>query len=100
MAAAPPAMMTPPPTANGAPPSPAQVNPTSPPMASPAPPVPSPRMQEGMNLTIEAVKALTAIAKAFPVTAGDIAEMNNKMREVTAKIMESAPTGEPAAPPA
>ena len=51
-------------------------------------------------MAIQVVAGLRAIAKAFPATAADIAEINNKMREVTAKMMESAPTGEPAAPPA
>jgi hypothetical protein len=96
MAAAPVAM-TPPPTADGG--SPAQVNPTAPPAASPAPPVPSPGMQHGTQLAIQTVQNLRAIAKAFPATAPKIAEINDLMREVVAGMMQSAPTGEPAAPP-
>jgi hypothetical protein len=42
---------------------------------------------------------LRAIAKAFPATAPKIADINNLMREVVAGMMQSAPTGEPAAPP-
>jgi len=98
MAAAPVAM-TPPPTANGAPPSPAQVNPTSPPAVSPAPPVPSPQLQQGTDLSIRIVRDLIALAKMFPEISPKVSQINNLMREVAAGIQESSQTGEPMAPP-
>jgi hypothetical protein len=100
--AASPVAMTPPPSAGGdagGPASPAEVNPTTPPAASPAPPVPSPAMQNGTQLAIRVVSDLRSIAKAFPATSSKVAEINNLMREVVAGMMQSAPTGEPAAPP-
>lgn len=56
-------------------------------------------MQNGTQLAIRVVSDLRAIAKAFPATAAKIADINNLMREVVAGMMQSAPTGEPAAPP-
>jgi hypothetical protein len=56
-------------------------------------------MQHGTQMAIQVVQSLRAIAKAFPATAPKVAEINNLMREVVAGMMQSAPTGEPAAPP-
>jgi hypothetical protein len=67
--------------------------------ASPAPAQPSPQMQQGTQLAIGVVNQLRAIAKAFPKTAPKVAEVNNLMREITAVMMESQQTPEPAAPP-
>lgn len=50
-------------------------------------------------MAITVIQGLRAIAKSFPATAPDIAEINNKMREVMAKMMASQEPGEPAAPP-
>jgi hypothetical protein len=56
-------------------------------------------MQNGTQLAIRVVADLRAIAKAFPATSSKVAEINNLMREVVAGMMQSAPTGEPMAPP-
>jgi hypothetical protein len=76
-----------------------QQNPTSPAAASPAPPEPAQGMQAGTQMVIGVVSGLRAIAKAFPATAPDIAQINDLMRQVMAKMMSSQQTGEPAAPP-
>lgn len=98
--AAGPSTLPPPPGAGGpAGPGPGDVNPTSPAAASPSPPTPSPTMQHGTAMAISVIQGLRAIAKSFPATAPDIAEINNKMREVMSKMMASQEPGEPAAPP-
>jgi hypothetical protein len=56
-------------------------------------------MQEGTELTIRIVRDLIALSKMFPAVASKVAQINNIMREVAGGIQESAPTGEPAAPP-
>jgi hypothetical protein len=56
-------------------------------------------MQQGTDLTLKIVHDLIALAKMFPVAAKDIADINNIMRTVGAKIQESVQAGEPAAPP-
>jgi hypothetical protein len=94
MAAGPQVGMAPPPSPNG----PAPL-PTSPPAVSPAPATPSPTMQQGTDLTLRIVRDLITLAKMFPAASKDIADINNIMRTVGAKIQESAQVGEPAAPP-
>lgn len=86
-----------PPPPGGAPPDSAA--PTSPPNASPAPPTPSPQMQQGTQIAIGVASALRAIAKAYPGTAPLVSQMNDLLRQVTAKMMEGAQTGEPQAGP-
>ena len=88
--------MTPPP-GNG--PGPDQQSPTAPAAASPAPASPSPATSQGTQMLIQVVHGLRAIAKAYPSTAPDIAEINDKMRSIGAKIMQSQPSEEPQAPP-
>lgn len=80
-------------------PGPQDVSPTAPAAASPAPATPSPAMQQGTQMVISVVQGLRAIAKAFPSTADDVAQMNNLMRSVMAKMMSEGSTGEPMAPP-
>jgi len=74
-------------------------SPTSPAAVSPAPPEPAQGMQGGTQMVIGVVQGLRAIAKAFPATAPDIAQINDLMRGVMSKMMASQQTGEPAAPP-
>lgn len=50
-------------------------------------------------MLISAVHNLRAIAKAYPSAAPEIAQINDIMRKVAAKVMQSQPTAEPAAPP-
>jgi hypothetical protein len=50
-------------------------------------------------MVIQVVIGLRAIAKAYPSTAPDIAEINDKMRTIGAKVMQSQPSEEPSAPP-
>jgi len=97
MAAGPQVGMSPPPSPNGSA-GPAPL-PTSPPAVSPAPAVPSPTMQQGTDLTIRIIRDLIALAKMFPVASPDVADINNIMRKVGAKIQESMQAGEPMAPP-
>jgi len=50
-------------------------------------------------MLIQVVHGLRTIAKAYPAAAEEIAQINDLMRTVGAKIMQSQPTEEPAAPP-
>src|ERR1035437_6875342 len=86
-----------PPPGNGPPPD--QQSPTSPTAASPAPPTPAPATQQGTQMLIQVVHGLRAIAKAFPAAAPEISQINDLMRSVGAKLMQSQPPAEPAAPP-
>ena len=56
-------------------------------------------MQQGTQIAIGIASALRMIAKAYPGTAPMISQMNDLLRQVTAKMMEGANTGEPQAPP-
>jgi len=56
-------------------------------------------MQIGAQMVIGVARNLTAIAKAYPAAAPEIREMNNLLRQVQAKIMQSQQPGEPQAPP-
>jgi hypothetical protein len=51
-------------------------------------------------MVIGVVSSLRAIAKAYPATAPMIQEINDKMREVAAAMMQHQAPGEPQAPPA
>jgi hypothetical protein len=50
-------------------------------------------------MLIQVVHGLRAIAKAFPSTAPEISQINDLMRSVGAKLMQSQTPAEPAAPP-
>jgi len=56
-------------------------------------------MQQGTQIAIGVASALRTIAKAYPGTAALVSQMNDLLRQVTAKMMEGAQTGEPQAPP-
>jgi hypothetical protein len=56
-------------------------------------------MNQGTQLAINVVSQLRTIAKAFPATAPEIQQINDLMRQVTAKMMAGAQTPEPSAPP-
>ena len=50
-------------------------------------------------MLIQVVHGLRAIAKAYPASAPEIMQINELMRAVGAKIMQSQPSEEPQAPP-
>lgn len=50
-------------------------------------------------MLIQVVHGLRAIAKAYPAASEEISQINDLMRTVGAKIMQSQPAEEPAAPP-
>ena len=79
--------------------SPAEQSPTSPAAASPAPAAPSPGADQGTQMLIQAVHNLRALAKAYPSVAPEIQQINDIMRSVGAKIMQSQQPAEPQAPP-
>lgn len=91
--------MPPMPDSGGAP-SPAAMNPTAPTAVSPAPATPSPAMQQNTKDVIQVVSGLRSIAKSCPQAADEITKINDLMRTVLAKMMQSQNVGEPQAPPA
>lgn len=93
------AMMTPPPGADGDSATPQSGLPTTPLAASPAPAQPSPMMNSHMSTIGKIVEALRGIAKAYPATSPEIQEINDKIRTIGMKIMESSQPGESQAPP-
>jgi hypothetical protein len=50
-------------------------------------------------MLIQVVHGLRAIAKAYPAASEEISQINDLMRTVGAKIMQSQPAEEPSAPP-
>jgi hypothetical protein len=56
-------------------------------------------LQQISSTIAGAVKALNALAKAYPATSVHIQRANDNIREALAAAMESAQQGEPQAPP-
>jgi hypothetical protein len=56
-------------------------------------------MNQGTQLAISTVNNLRQIARAFPSTAPIIQQINDLMREVTARMMAGSETPEPQSPP-
>jgi hypothetical protein len=50
-------------------------------------------------MLIQVVHGLRALAKAYPSVAPEVSQVNDLMRTVQAKIMQSMQPAEPAAPP-
>jgi hypothetical protein len=86
-----------PPPPSGAPSTPAPPPPTQ--SASPAPATPSPQVEQGSRLVIQAVQALRKVGQDFPGAMPAISKINDLMREVQMKVMAAGKQSEPAAPP-
>jgi hypothetical protein len=56
-------------------------------------------MQQGTQMVLGVTNSLRAIAKAFPATAPDIAQINDLMQKVIANMMKDQEPGEAMAPP-